>query len=50
MLIEKKEKWLWQIASPTITEVLERCLEEQQTWVKAATFQKYADIDILPWN
>lgn len=43
----KEKKWLWQIASPTITEVLERFLEEQQTRVKADTFQKYADIVYL---
>ena len=45
--MEKKEKRLWQIASPTIAEVLEQFLEEQQTRVKSDTFRKYADIVYL---
>ncbi len=42
--MDEKEKWLSQIASPTITEVLGRFLEEQRMRIKPATFRKYDDV------
>ena len=42
--MDEKEKWLSQITSPTITEVLGRFLKEQRMRIKSATFGKYEDI------
>ncbi len=45
--MDEKKEWLSQIASPTITEVLGKFLEEQRMRIKSATFGKYEDIVYL---
>ena len=42
-----EQKRSWQIESPTIAEVFDQFLEEQETRVKPQTFRKYADIVYL---